>query len=739
MRGSMLRATARPRRHARCRLLLTALLLAPAASGLLLHSPHDVVDAFAISPGFAQDRTLFVSLGRFNLLLRSRDAGRSFEVINAGLQTGYVLALAISPDFAADRTLYCAEAAHVFVSRDGGERWQNVPLPPGMRGVQSFELSPDFARDGTLLAGTAHDGLWLSRDRGATWAAAAVEPAAAAGPGSLAGSVQDVRFSRDFGRDRRVWALIDGHRLVASSDGGASFEDVAPPPGGGVQALAVDGAGTTLWVGLRAGLQRSTDGGATWRPDAAPDSAWDVRHLALARDGEGAPVLFVSTAVDGVWVRAGDGSWSSNRDGFRPLTDQSTRHYLGTMPSPDFARDRTVYAATFEGLYVSQEGGDGWTWLDVLQPRIVRNLALSPDFAEDGTLWLATYGHGLVEARPEGSEPIGGSAAADVAARSTLTEEERRQGEGEYPLGTSGGLAWRRLDTLSWMFPDGVAVSPSVREDATLVVGAPNRLVRSTDGGASAEATLPLKKSFARALALAPDFAQSGLAFAYLSTYTGSGPLGNHFARSTDHGASWTELSDLAAEDMVFASDWSRSGRMYVCGPDGLKRSDDRGLTFRRVETLEAEDCGSVALAPAAAAGGDDAAGGPDTLLVCSRTLGLHLSRDGGETWKRLQGGLPGTRFDFVEISPEFASDGLAFAGPRTDGVFVTRDGGATWARSPGGPRVVLCMERSPTFAQDHALLVGSYDGGWLSRDAAATWTRLDVPVPAGFEPVFSR
>jgi photosystem II stability/assembly factor-like uncharacterized protein len=92
-----------------------------------------------------------------------------------------------------------------------------------------------------------------------------------------------------------------------------------------------------------------------------------------------------------------------------------------------------------------------------------------------------------------------------------------------------------------------------------------------------------------------------------------------------------------------------------------------------------------------------------------------------------------------VELSPDFARDGLAFAGSRTDGVFVTRDGGATWTHSLGGPRAVLCMQISPTFVQDRALLVGSFDGAWLSRDAGASWALLQVPVPPGFQPVFSK
>lgn len=688
-------------------LLLLALLLLPAPPAAA-HSPHDVVEAWGISPDYPRDRTLFVSLPRFNLLLRSRDGGASFDVVNSGLDTAYVPVLAVSPDFARDRTLYCAEVTRAFVSRDAGDHWERLPLPAGARDVRDLALSPAFADDGTLALGTGRDGLWISRDRGATWAAAALPDPGA--PGANRAAVTDLCFSPRFGADRTLWALAGGATLLRSTDGGASFSARPAPPGVVLQALAActpgaGGADLSLWAGARDhGVFRSDDGGATWRPEAGELARESVLHLAVAREADGAPVVFASTTDAGVFARDTAGAWTSDRSGFREPTDQTTQHYHGTCPSPGFATDRTVFAATFEGLYVSERGGAGWRWLPVLQPQIVRNLALSPTFADDGRAWLSTYGLGLLQVETAGADP--------------------------------GPPAHRRLDTLGWMFPDGIAVSPGLARDGTLMVGAPNRLLFSEDGGATTRAVLSAKKAFARALAFAPDYERSGLAFAYLSTYTGTDPLAYRFTRSADRAATWQDTDLASVDDMVFASDWEASGRMFAVGPEGLFRSDDRGQHFARVEALDVSNCSSLALAPGA---GEGSARAPDVLLVCSRFSGLHLSRDGGLSWTHLDGGLGGTRFDFVELSPDFAHDGTAFAGPRTDGVWVTRDGGARWERSPGGARVVLAMDRSPTFARDRTLLVGSYDGAWISRDAAASWQPLEVRPPAGWTPVFSK
>jgi photosystem II stability/assembly factor-like uncharacterized protein len=168
-------------------------------------------------------------------------------------------------------------------------------------------------------------------------------------------------------------------------------------------------------------------------------------------------------------------------------------------------------------------------------------------------------------------------------------------------------------------------------------------------------------------------------------------------------------------------------------------RSDDGGTSFARVEALDAQGLTGVSAAPGApAAGGEKGGGGAGpSLLACSRAGGAFLSRDGGGTWAALTIGSPPVRPWSVRLSPDFAHDGTAFAGPLNDALFVTRDGGGSWSRVTGGPRIVLELCVSPTFAQDHALVVGSYEGPWISRDAGRTWTRPEIPVPA--EPAMSQ
>jgi len=111
--------------------MLAALLLAA-----LVHAPHDPVACWAISPAFVRDRTLYVCQPDFGLVLRSRDAGATFETVQSGLDTGYLSALVVSPDFANDGLLLAVDAGRLHRSDDSGTRIcrpaPSVPRPAGV-------------------------------------------------------------------------------------------------------------------------------------------------------------------------------------------------------------------------------------------------------------------------------------------------------------------------------------------------------------------------------------------------------------------------------------------------------------------------------------------------------------------------------------------------------------------------------------------------------------------------------
>lgn len=179
--------------------------------------------SLALSPSFAQDRTIFVGTSKpapdgsaSDLVLwRSPDGGERWErwlvergenvlplavpatypaskVIFAGLNgrvlkpvpnvqelragarrplwqaaelgSGAVTALATSPDYLNDTTLFAATSAGIFVSRDGGESF--TPWSEGLEpaAIVALAVSPAYAHDRTIYAIGLGGTIWRRRD-----------------------------------------------------------------------------------------------------------------------------------------------------------------------------------------------------------------------------------------------------------------------------------------------------------------------------------------------------------------------------------------------------------------------------------------------------------------------------------------------------------------------------------------------------------------------------------------------
>src|SRR5580765_5511482 len=123
MQGSNTRNTA-----ARTSAAALALLLALTSTAVLAHNPHDPVMALAVSPDYANDRTLY--LGTFSEwnwgykdILRSTDGGNTWGKLPNGLNNRTpISAIRVSPSFPLDGTVYAATNGEgVYVSKNRGD------------------------------------------------------------------------------------------------------------------------------------------------------------------------------------------------------------------------------------------------------------------------------------------------------------------------------------------------------------------------------------------------------------------------------------------------------------------------------------------------------------------------------------------------------------------------------------------------------------------------------------------
>lgn len=168
-----------------------------------LASPPPLVTALALSPTFAEDGIVLAATDEDGVFL-SDDRGTSWIPWNFSLIDKSVYALALSPHFAHDQTVFAGTQTGLFVSRNGGRGWQDLPFPDDAPPI----LSLYAAHDGTLVAGTESQGLYASSDAGQTWARQAAD--------AITGSVQAILAHP--ARPAVLWALAET-ALFCTSDG----------------------------------------------------------------------------------------------------------------------------------------------------------------------------------------------------------------------------------------------------------------------------------------------------------------------------------------------------------------------------------------------------------------------------------------------------------------------------------------------------------------------------------------
>lgn len=699
----------------RVRALTVLLALTLLGVGLRAHVPHDPILDVALSPDFARDRTLFVAVQGFPLLLRSTDGGETFETVHAGLRHPFQTTIEISPEFATDRRLWVSDGFTVHESRDAGESWRLLPV--FARGTAYVH---DMARvlDGEALALATTKGLMLFE-----LYAAGDSTDADAGSGASHAATEAAVLLLATGKPiLEVDAVHLSSFLVARDVKGAILVDPATkrqlriesPEGETITAveakLTADGEMGNLWLGTASGavwaqpfgtlLGKKQPGmigtlsdGSPWQlGESLPGGA--VLDLVAsyapvddpAQGDPNAVSLLATTSKGGVFTKrtlafTGD-PWTTELRGLRELSPQSKTHFTAVRPGPDFASTGRVFAATFEGLY-ERVGDEPWRSIITLPRRLVRDAALSPAFASDQRLWLCGYGDGLLQ--------------SDDAGRS-----------------------FRAVPSGPWTYPDGVGGSP---DGQTLFLGTPTRQLLSRDGGASWRLAFKARGGFANRTTFAPDFERSGEIFVQLLFYEEGAR--EELWVSRDAGASWEQRGPKLVTGLALAPDFATSGTLYLATDEGVLVSKDRAETFRTLDSPLSGRLTGIAVADGEGVSADAGAG--RLLVVSARNEPLALSRDGGASWERAE--LPGS-IEFLDAATDADGRALVFAGSFTDGLFVSRDDGRSFEPA-GGPQLVLDLDLCRDFAHSPTLLVAGYNGPWISRDAARSWELLDFgPTP---------
>lgn len=413
-------------------------------------------------------------------------------------------------------------------------------------------------------------------------------------------------------------------------------------------------------------LWKSYNGGATWSLlreglDPGLQGGWGLQG----------PV-FDPADSRRLWVWSAYAVWFSADGGLRWVLRHGASGGLGrfTQLLPDPARPERLLAGGETEIRVSDDGGASWAVLGPL-PEVMLEPRLHADPA-DPLLFHLSSERGLFR-------------SAD------------------------GGRSWSRVTP----FQDGgfleLVIAPS-RRDVFYAIrnAAPDQLQRSTDGGASWQATnLPGPRFHAFNPLVDPRDADRVRVVVQRAE-------GQFLLSSEDGGETWSDEA-LAIP-----------GARIVLGPGdpptlfsipGLQRSDDGGRTWRRLgRDVQAGGVFSLSLA---AWGGRRA-----FYATASDGTATHLlrSRDDGASWQDL--GTPGLH----RVAADPWRSGRLFG--LGNGVLRSDDGGARWRRvSPGALSQATSLFVDPTRAG--RLFVGTmFAGVWRSEDAGGTWLQSVRGIP---------
>jgi photosystem II stability/assembly factor-like uncharacterized protein len=437
-------------------------------------------------------------------ILKSVDAGATWQEIDTGIPLGSVASLLVDP--AATSTIYTGyhsitdSSWGIAKSVDGGKSWKrsDTDLPVNYNFVS---LALETAASSTLYSSyldyqTGVGGIFKSTDGGASWQAANAGPGIIEITALAADPVNPDRVYISDGYDGifqtvdhgESWKGLAALRISTASPNGVSTTvDSAPAL---TLSLAVDSLHpAVLYAWTYSGtfcryadnlLFRSTNGGIDWSDTASPPENPCVFGGFLVIDPTDPKTLYVSESdfLDGgYWLR-------KSSDGGVTWAYVWNRYDFGVDSLViDPKNNSTLFAGTSSGVFKSTDGGA--TWISPAQQFGVGALAIDPVHP------------GIVYAVANQAYPAAGSVLPFWGLLKT----------------SDGGATWSAMNNgLASVIDSGSAINAlAISPDDTKVVYAATAgygVFRSLDGGANwAPLNEGLTNLDVRLLALAPSAA----------------------------------------------------------------------------------------------------------------------------------------------------------------------------------------------------------------------------------------
>ncbi len=329
----------------------------------------------------------------------SHDHGESWLISNNGLKTSRLMDIQFSPAYHKDQTIFTGSKGLLLKSTDRGNSWEQIQvkysslkskifrklvtlgLPKRFADPYTKSSSlpayptimaavPDYADSNTVLFGTRWHGMYKSIEGGQkpflTWE-------------HTTGAVTALSVSPDFANDNTAIIFVRDSGVYKSIDKGESWIKVANglpfgerhsnPISESLKHKDFDIAFSpaynrdkTLFVAGPLGLYVSRDKGDNWDKisNTALGMVPNIIAIGLSPDYANDATLLVSLKGLGMYKSA-DGGKSFVETGRNLIQSNNSIEHIAF--SHDFAVDSTIYAASDQNLYLSNDLGENWVKL----------------------------------------------------------------------------------------------------------------------------------------------------------------------------------------------------------------------------------------------------------------------------------------------------------------------------------------------------------------------------------------
>ncbi|HEY0553718.1 MAG TPA: glycosyl hydrolase, partial [Thermoanaerobaculia bacterium] len=570
----------------------------------------------------------------------------------------------------------------LYKSTDGGKSWDNVGLKKSEH-IGKVVIDPRdsntvyVAAQGPLWAPGGDRGLYKTTDGGKTWKAVlTISENTGVTDVALDPRNPDTVYAATYQRRRHIWTLIDGGPeggIQKSTDGGATWKKLAGGlPRGDVGRIGLAVAPSkpdTVYAlveaaGKTGGFFRSTDGGGNWEKRSDTGSSSPQYYQEIFVDPENADRIYSMDTFLAVSENGGEE--------FHPLGEKD-KHVDNHVIWIDPANRDHLLVGCDGGLYQSWDRGQDWEFKSNLPIAQFYRVSLNnaKPFYEvfGGTQDNFSLGgpsrtinnNGIrnsdwfVTQGGDGfqsqADPEDPDTVYAEAQYGALVRYDRKTGEQLYIQPQPG----RGEPALRWNWDSPIIVSP---HSHTRLYFAANKLFKSDDRGASWKAVSPdLTRQVDRHKLKVMGRVWGVDAVAYNS--------------STSFYGNIVALNESPV----------KAGLLYVGTDDGLVQvSEDDGGAWRKIDKFPGvPDSTYVSDLEASATDANTVFAAFNNMQMGDFKPYLLKSADRGKSWTSIAGDLP-ERGSVWTVAQDFVNPDLLFAGTEF-GLYFTTDGGHKWIK----------------------------------------------------------